>query len=275
MRSNIDAEHIDTEQESTFRPASTIKKPVHIVISAAAAACLAGALSLGTAASASASPRDARANVKRVDSHGGFRGWDHQHSGNGYIVERGTVSAAPGSTAPTTFTLNVKGPNNNTTTTVTVDASASTKLTEPGFSSAALANIVAGDRVLVVGTQAGANTVDATSVVLPAARAFGTVATAPGASAPTTFTIKVQGFEMRGTSAAGATSVVTVNVSTSTKLRQLGKTAPALSGIVDGAKVAVAGTQDGASTISATEVVLFPTNTGHDGYRGRGFFGWF
>ena len=72
-----------------------------------------------------------------------------------------------------------------TTTLVTVDVGSTTTLRQPGYSSAALANIVAGDQVSVSGTQAGTATLGATSVTLPEVRETGSVVTAPGA-APTT-----------------------------------------------------------------------------------------
>jgi hypothetical protein len=57
------------------------------------------------------------------------------------------------------------------TRTVTVDVSSSTKYKESGVSSPTLSNVAVGDRALVVGTQAGANVVDATSVrIAPAAK---------------------------------------------------------------------------------------------------------
>lgn len=335
MRSNIDAEVEITKQSSS-------KKPARYFASAAVALGLASVVALGSAATASAAPK-AQANVK---DHGApVR--DHWQPQQHFVVEHGTVTTAPASSAPTTLKLSVKGAKGTTstvtvdlststklrepgfssatlanivagdqvdvvgtqsstsaatvdatfvtlpeahasgavasttsssltvtekglkgaTTTVTVNVSSSTKLVEPGFSSAALANIVAGDQVLVAGTQAGTNAIGATLVVLPEAHAFGTVAKAPGATAPTSFTVTVPGLK-------GATTTDTVNVSTSTKLREWGQGAPALKDIVVGAKVGVVGTADGANTINATAVGVFPAKMAH-APQGHGFFGRF
>jgi len=51
-----------------------------------------------------------------------------------------------------------------TTTLVTVNVATTTTLNEPGVSSPSLGAILAGDQVQVSGTQAGTNTVNATSV---------------------------------------------------------------------------------------------------------------
>ena len=153
-----------------------------------------------------------------------------------------------------------------TTTIVTVDVPTTTTLSEPGFSPPALVNIVAGDQVSVAGTQAGYNTLVATSVRLPAVRESGTVVTAPGATAPTTFTMNVAG--------TGSTAtLVTVDVSTTTTLSEPGTSSAPLGTILAGDQVQVAGTQGGTGTVGATSVKLVPVSSGYGSYGGHGGYG--
>lgn len=130
-------------------------------------ACLVGALSLGSATSATAAPLPRKMTSPHTDARRGGPAWGRGRLSPRYRPVVGRVVTAPGTTAPTTFTMNVVG-QRGTTTLVTVDVSTTTKLGEPGFSAPALANIMAGDLVGVMGTQAGTNTLAATSVwVLP------------------------------------------------------------------------------------------------------------
>ena len=77
----------------------------------------------------------------------------------------GTVASVPlSTTAPTSFTITTGS--SSSPTTVTVDVSTTTTFKDPGVSSPGLANLAVGDKVQVVGTQAGTGTVDATSVGL-------------------------------------------------------------------------------------------------------------
>ena len=137
----------------------------------------------------------------------------------------------------------------STTTLVTVDIATTTTLRQPGYSSAALANIVAGDQVSVSGTQAGTATLGATSVTLPEVRETGSVVTAPGPTAPTSFSMDVSG-------TGGTTTLVTVDIATTTTLRQPGYSSAALANIVAGDQVSVSGTQAGTATLGATSVTL-------------------
>jgi hypothetical protein len=161
------------------RQSSTYKGPARVLLSAGMAACLVGALSLGSAPSATAAPLSASENGSHAGPGWGGPGWGGGHFGRPVV---GTVVAPPGANAPTTFTMNVTGPG-RTTTLVTLDVTTTTKLDEPGYNSPALANIMAGDQVSVTGTQAGTNTLDATLVRLlppaPPPRTTPPVAQAP------------------------------------------------------------------------------------------------
>ena len=135
-------------------------------------------------------------------------GWGGSHFRHRYGSVTGTVATLPGTTLPTTFTITVSTPTRRalplrttlstltpaltgtaTTETVTVDVSATTTVHEPGVASPSWSDLALGDRVVVVGTQAGTGTVGAVSVVVPLALESGTVASLPGATLPTTFTI--------------------------------------------------------------------------------------
>ncbi len=229
------------------RENSFFRGPARVVLSAGTVACLVGALSLVSATSASAVPLPANhyggpgAPAWRAGSGG-------RYFGHGYGPVVGTVVTAPASSAPTTFTMNVAG-TAGTTTLVTVDVSTTTTLAQPGFSSPALAYILAGDQVEVSGTQAGTNTLGATSVRLPELRQSGTVVTAPASSVPTTFTMDLAG-------TGSTTTIVTVDVSTTTTLSEPGFSSPVLVNIVAGDQVSVAGTQAGYNTLGAISVTL-------------------
>jgi len=89
---------------------------------------------------------------------------------------------------------------------------------------------------------------------------MGTVVTAPGATAPTTFTMNVTG--------AGSTTILyTVKVSTATTLYEAGtgSPSPSLSGILAGDEVWVYGAQDGAHTVDATSVRVLPADGSYGG----------
>jgi hypothetical protein len=161
----------------------------------------------------------------------------------------GTVISVPGSTAPTSFTISVTGAGG--TTMVTVDV-VTTALDEPGVSAPTLADILAGDQVQVTGAQDGAGILDATSVTVPLVTQTGTVATAPEPTAPTGFTINEAG-------TGSSTSLVTVEVATTTTLGGPSGGSVSLSDILAGDHVQVTGTQDGTGMVNATSVTLAPT----------------
>ena len=168
------------------------------------------------------------------------------------VRQSGTVLSAPGSAAPTIFAMDVAGTTG--TTLVTVNVGTTTTFTEPGVSSASLADILAGDQVQVTGAPDSTGVVDATSVTVPLARISGTVVTAPGSIAPTNFSISVSG--------TGGTTMVTVDVVT-TALNEPGVSAPALGNILAGDQVQVTGTQDGTGVVDATSVTVpLVTQTG-------------
>ena len=91
----------------------------------------------------------------------------------------------------------------------------------------------------------------------------GTVATAPGATAPTTFTMNVAG-------TGSTTTLVTVDVSTTTTLSEPGTSSPSLSGILAADQVEVWGTQGGTNTVGATSVTVVPVSSGYGGHGGHG-----
>ena len=223
------------------------RRPARVVVTAGTAAFLVGAVSLVSATSASAAPAPAN-HYGAPGAPAWGTGSGGRHFGHGYGPVVGTVVTAPATSTPTTFTMNVAS-TGSTTTLVTVDVPTTTTLSEPGFSSPALANIAAGDQVSVTGTQGGTNTLDATSVRLPELRQSGTVVTAPASSAPTTFTMNVAG-------TGGTTALVTVDVSTTTALAQPGFSSSGLANILAGDQVEVLGTQAGSNTLGAISVRL-------------------
>ena len=165
---------------------AAIKKSNRYVLSAGLAVCLAGALSLGSAAVASAAPVSG--------SHrggGGSPGWSTEWGsrfGHGRGALLGTVVTAPGTTEPTTFTMDVTSPGSSTTTLVTVGVSTTATINEPGTSSPSLSAVVSGDQVEISGTQDGTNMVNATSVrLVPANTVLSTTTTALTATAMPVF----------------------------------------------------------------------------------------
>jgi hypothetical protein len=72
------------------------------------------------------------------------------------------------------------------------------------------------------------------------------------------------------TGAGSTTTLVTVNVATTTTLNEPGTTSPSLAGILAGDQVQVFGTQDGTNTVNATSVTVVPANSGHGRFGGHG-----
>ena len=137
-------------------------------------------------------------------------------------------------------------------TSVTVDVNVTpitTRYREPGVSSPTVA---IGDVVQVSADQTGTTgTVNAVLVVIPAVQVTGDVTGGGGSSAPYTFTLTSTSSSLwvpRGTA-------FTINVSTSTKVREPGVSSPT---VATGDMVQVVGTQTGtANNINATSVVIF------------------
>ena len=163
-------------------------------------------------------------------------------------MDAGTVLT----TSPS-FTITTGDPS----TTVTVTPAANITYREPGFSSPGVDNIDIGDRVIVFGTQEGADAVTATSIDLPRATEFGTVAASP-APTSTTFTI---------TTAGQTSATIAVTVSGTTAYRDPGVSSPTVADVVASAHVLVVGTQNGGSSVNATSVFILPAGLG------QGFFG--
>ena len=218
---------------------SIIRKTARLVLYTGLATGLAGALALGSSATAGAAPL----GPGNPPGNGapGFPWWGGSHSHHGYGTT-GVVVTAPGTSLPASFTMTTGDPS----TTVIVDVSTTTTLDEPGQSSPGLGGILSGDKVVVFGTGAGTGTIDATSVEVPLARDTGTVAIAPATSTATSFTITT-----------GDPSVtVTVNLSSNPTYREPGFSTPSVTNIMAGDRVSVSGTQDGTNTVTATYVDL-------------------
>ncbi|HYA00030.1 MAG TPA: DUF5666 domain-containing protein [Candidatus Binatia bacterium] len=127
----------------------------------------------------------------------------------------------------------------------TVDLSGSTTYSEQGVSSPTYANIGVGDEVVVFGTSAGSNTVDATSVVIiQKPVVVGKVATAP-ASSSGSFTVT-----------ACKDVTWTVDLSASTTYSERGVSPPTYANVLVGDEVVVYGTSAGSNTVDATSVVI-------------------
>ena len=103
--------------------------------------------------------------------------------------------------------------------------------------------------------------VNATSVDLPRAIDFGTVATAPASSTATTFTI---------TTAGRTSTTLTINVSSTTTYRDPGVSSPSLVDVVAAGHVLVIGAQDGTNMVNATSVFILPASLGQFAPGGHG-----
>jgi hypothetical protein len=128
-----------------------------------------------------------------------------------------------------------------TAATITVNLSSATKYTEPGVPGASWSNLANGDKVNVIGAQAGGTTVNALWVAIPAVTDTGTVQGTPSAT----------GFTL--TTARGGT--VTVNTSSSTVISQQGGGSGAT--VQGGNYVTVKGLQAGTGTVNATSVFIW------------------
>jgi hypothetical protein len=187
------------------------------------------------------------------------------------VLQTGTVLTSTAVTVPpasNAFTIATPGWKS---TTVTVEVFSSTKFREPGQASPGLSDIVAGDQVIVRGTQGGAGIVDATSIDVPLVTELGTVATPPISTTllPTSFTI---------TTAGKTATNVLVDVASTTTFRDPGQSSPSVANVAVNDRVLVVGTQSGAGTVGATSVFIFSAGTGHGfpglpsgpGHRGHG-----
>lgn len=124
--------------------------------------------------------------------------------------------------------------------TVAVNVSASTTYREPKVGRGGPPEVMRGDKVKVVGTEAGPGALDATLVLVPAVRATGTVASVSTGSFVLTLTA----------------STLTVDVSSVTVYREPTVRSPGLADVRAGEKVAVTGAQAGTGTIDATTVMI-------------------
>lgn len=186
---------------------------------------LAAALPLASAGVASAAPRGGHGSHGNPPSQVPRPARGPRHEVAGTVVSL----TADG------FTL--AGPKGAT---VEVNVSASTTYREPKIGRGGPPQVMVGDKVKVVGTEAGPGALDATLVLVPALRATGTVASVGTASFVLTLTA----------------STLTVDVSPATIYREPTVRSPALADVLAGEKVAVTGAQVGAGTIDATTVMV-------------------
>ena len=111
---------------------SVPRRSAHFVLRAGLAACVAGAVSLASAATAGATPTpNSHQGTIGATGWAGSSGWGGSYPRHGHGAIVGTVATAPAGTAPTTFTMNVAG-TGSTTTLVTVNVSTTTTLYGPG-----------------------------------------------------------------------------------------------------------------------------------------------
>jgi hypothetical protein len=173
------------------------------------------------------------------------------------VFQTGTVlTMTATTTAPPTgaFTLATIGPKS---TDVSVNVLSTTKFREPGVSSPGLSNVLVGDQVTVRGTQAGGGVVNATSIDVPLVTQTGTVLTGTATT--------ISSMEETFTLAAGSwkSTNVTVDVFSTTTIRERGQSSVNFSDIQGGDQVTVVGTQGGGGVIDATSVLIRPAGRGH------------
>ena len=124
--------------------------------------------------------------------------------------------------------------------TLSVEVSSATVYREPGARPGAQPNVMAGDKVRVVGTEPTPGALDATLVLVPLVRAAGTVASVGTSSFVLTLT-------------AGT---LTVDVTWATVYREPTVHRASFADVLPGEKVAVTGAQAGTGTIDATTVMV-------------------
>ena len=186
---------------------------------------LAAALPLASSGVASAAPKGGHG------AHGAPSGKTSPPGQGSRHVFTGTVSSPSGDSF---MLLTAKG------ATLTVEVSSATAYREPTVRRASVADVLAGDKVRVVGTEPTPGTLDATLVLVPAVRAAGTVASVGTSSFVLTLT-------------AGT---LTVDVSSATVYREPTVHRASFADVLAGEKVAVTGTQAGTGTINATTVMV-------------------
>lgn len=186
---------------------------------------LAAALPLASSGVASAAPKS---------GHGPHVSPSHQ-GGSSVGASRHDVAGTVASLKGDGFVLvTAKG------AALTVDVSSSTTYREPGVRPGNKAKVMAGDKVRVVGAEAGPGTLDATLVLVPAVRAEGTVAGVGTGSFVLTMTA----------------TTVTVNVSSATIYREPTVRSPGFANLLAGEKVVVTGAQAGTGTMDAATVFV-------------------
>jgi len=123
----------------------------------------------------------------------------------------------------------------------------------PGLSSPGLAGVLAGDIVVVEGSQAGPATVDATYVSVPLAVVVGDVTSA----GTTSFSLTSTSSTLR--SPKGTAYVI--DVSAGTRYHGPGTQGPGYAGPTAGQRVVVVGAQAGPATVDANSVTVVPTRS--------------
>jgi len=173
---------------------------------------------------------------------GGTPGWGRSVGHRGRLVLTGTVvvvqvNANTFSLSPTASTIMFPS-----ASTVAVNVLSSTVYREPTVKSPSLADVQAGDEVVVTGAWDGTSAISAASVFIPLAACTGTVTATSSGS----FTLKTaRGLEL------------TVDVTSSTTYREPGKSSNAVTPAI-GDQVRVLGTQAGAGVVNAVSVLVNP-----------------
>jgi co-chaperonin GroES (HSP10) len=218
-------------------------KAVRFAISLAVAAGLVAAPVAGLAPAGAAALHAGRAHSTGVEM---AKSPSFGHSRQHHVVKvDGTVTSggAGGNFVLTAKSSTVKSLEG---TAVTVVVSSSTQYREPGVSSPSVA---VGDFVVVKGTAGtSAGTLNATRVVIPAARVTGDV-TSGGAGANFTLTSTVS------TIYGPSGTAIMIVVSSSTKYHEPGVSSPS---VAIGDRVVVSGMQGGTATVDALAVFIVP-----------------
>ncbi|MCU1494318.1 MAG: hypothetical protein JWO62_2082 [Acidimicrobiaceae bacterium] len=164
------------------------------------------------------------------------------HHGHGPATDRREVTGIVASVGTGTFTVN-RG-----ASIVTIDVSTATKYSEKGAASPTVASVLVGEKVSVSGTVASPGVIDALAVRIlqPRGHVFTGVVATVGTG---TFTLT------RGT------SVITVDVTTTTTYAEKGVTSPTLVNVTAGERVSVSGFVTAPGVVDALAVRIFQSSS--------------
>ena len=148
----------------------------------------------------------------------------------------------------------------STSVTIVANVSDSTVYKDPGVSNPTLSNVMPGDLVLVRGTQeglvSGVLTIDATLVFIPLVSHVGIVGN-----------LGANSFMLSSTS---STSMVTVDVTPTTRYYVPGVSSPSISSLASGDRARVIGNQEGTDAVSAIVVRVLGESHFRGHHYGRG-----